>query len=127
MKPQAPSSFLRLTLRLLASALATQAADIPYTGAGTDDNWTTNNNWQGDTPPANSSTGAAFWNDDTHTLIDSGTEATCNGFMLGMYGSTNSAEMTGGTLRDAEKINHPFWGTGNILMNHFSSPCILCI
>ena len=89
---------LATTFNSLISALTCQAADVAYTGAGADDDWTTSDNWQGNTPPADSSTGAAFWNDGTHVIITPGADITCNGFMLGMYGSTNSAEMTGGNL-----------------------------
>lgn len=80
------------------AALTCYGADIAYTGSGADDNWTTTDNWQGGSIPADSSTGAAFWNDNTHVVIEPATDITCNGFMLGMYGSTNSAEMTGGSL-----------------------------
>jgi arylsulfatase A-like enzyme len=74
------------------------AADITYTDSGTDHLWSNTANWNGDTVPNDSLTGAAFDNDDTVVRITNGIDAVCKGFMLGMYGDTNSAEISGGTL-----------------------------
>ena len=85
-------------LILLAFTLPSLAADIPYTDSGNNHLWSNPGNWQGSTIPGDNSTGAANWNEGTQLEIPSGTNAICNGFMLGMYGSTNSAVVAGGTL-----------------------------
>ena len=91
------SAFLRAAL-VLASTLPSLAADIQYTDSGNDHLWSNPGNWQGSIAPNDSNTGAANWYDGTQLEIPSGTNAICNGFMLGMYGSTNSAVVAGGTL-----------------------------
>mgnify|MGYP007000207414 len=80
---------------LLAFTLPSLAADIPYTDSGNDHLWSNPGNWQGSTIPGDNSTGAANWNEGTQLEIPSGTNAICNGFMLGMYGSANSAVISG--------------------------------
>ena len=91
------SAFLRVAL-VLAPTLPSLASDIQYTDSGSDHLWTNPGNWQGGTVPGDNNTGAANWNEGTHLEIPSGTNAVCKGFMLGMYGSSNSAEVAGGTL-----------------------------
>ena len=73
-------------------------ADITYTDGGTDHLWSNTANWNGGAFPNDSLTGAAFNNEGTVVQITNGIDAVCKGFMLGMYGSTNSAEVSGGTL-----------------------------
>ena len=85
-------------LILLTFTLPSLAADIPYTDSGNNHLWSNPGNWQGSTIPGDNSTGAANWNEGTQLEIPSGTNAICNGFMLGMYGSANSAVISGGTL-----------------------------
>ena len=74
------------------------AADINFNDSGADHLWTNSANWIGGAIPNNSATGAAFNFNATTVEITSDTNASCKGFMLGMYGVTNSAEITGGTM-----------------------------
>jgi hypothetical protein len=83
---------------LLAYTLPSLDADILYTDSGSDHLWSNTDNWQGSNVPGDSSTGAANWNEGTQVEIPLGTNAVCNGFMIGMYGSSNSAVVAGGTL-----------------------------
>ena len=84
---------------VLGTAGSVLAADIQYTGAGADHLWSTPENWKDNSgPPTVSSDGAAFNRPDTKVLITDGITALCKGFMLGMYGATNEAEVSGGTL-----------------------------
>lgn len=73
-------------------------ADYSFTGAGVDSLWTNPANWEPNEVPDNDSTGAAFDNDQTHVILDAASSAICQGFMLGMYGATNSGQFHGGTL-----------------------------
>lgn len=85
-----------LLLGLVSSANAT---DLQYTDLGADHLWTNSANWKdGIGPPADSSTGAACKLDDTILQITDGMTALCKGFMLGMYGKNNDAEIYGGSL-----------------------------
>ncbi|MEC7287365.1 MAG: hypothetical protein VXU42_01585, partial [Verrucomicrobiota bacterium] len=97
-------------LILLASTLPSLVADIRYTDSGNDHLWSNTDNWQGSIAPNDSSTGAANWYDGTQLEIPSGTNAVCRGFMLGMYGSNNTAVIAGGTLAcnwlDIGRSNH---------------------
>lgn len=86
------------SVALLFTALTCQGADIVYTGEGSGDLWSTAANWNGGTFPNDSDTGAAFKTDGTNVLIQSGIDAVCKGFILGMYGDTNSATISGGSL-----------------------------
>ena len=81
---------------MLAFTLPSLATDIRYTDSGSDHLWTNPSNWQGGTVPDDKNTGAANWNEGTQLEIPSGTNAVCKGFMLGMYGSSNSAEVAMG-------------------------------
>jgi len=85
----------KTTLTFTLIPVATNV-DHVYDGAGSDDLWSNANNWQNDLAPNHSSNGAAFSKEGTHVLINS--VATCRGFMLGMYGKTNTAEINGGSL-----------------------------
>ena len=91
------SAFLGAAI-VLAFIQPSLTADIKYTDLGNDHLWSNPVNWQGDTVPGDNSTGAANWYDGTQVEIPSGTNAVCKGFMLGMYGSSNSAVVAGGTL-----------------------------
>ena len=73
-------------------------ADYSFTGAGGDSLWTNPANWESNIVPDNDTTGAAFDVDQTHVILDAATNAVCQGFMLGMYGATNTGEIHGGTL-----------------------------
>lgn len=75
-----------------------QAADISYTDAGADHLWSNSANWSGGVIPNDSSTGAAFKTQGTVVQITDGINAVSKGFMLGMYGVSNSAEISGGSL-----------------------------
>ena len=82
----------------ILSSIFLSAADEVFIGAGGDNLWTNPTNWQNSVVPNNSTTGAILWNDDLNLLIEDGINAVCHGFMLGAYGSTNSAQITGGSL-----------------------------
>ena len=43
-------------------------------------------------------TGAAFEGDGLLVIIENGHTVTCRGFMLGMYGTSNRAEVNGGIV-----------------------------
>ena len=77
---------LQLVKRLIYTLLLIQstiyAQDISYTGNGSDDSWDTSLNWNNGNIPNSIATGAAFYNNSTHVIIDSSTNATCRGFML---------------------------------------------
>jgi len=84
---------------VLGAAGGVHAADIQYTDAGADHLWTNAENWKNNSgPPTVSNDGAAFNQPDTKVLIADGMQAVCKGFMLGMYGASNEAEVSGGTL-----------------------------
>lgn len=90
---------LRLSIMFLMSlSWYAFAADISYTDGGTDHLWSNTANWNGGAFPNDSATGAAFNNEGTVVQITNGIDAVCKGFMLGMYGKTNAAEISGGTL-----------------------------
>jgi hypothetical protein len=75
------------------------AADIQYTDAGADHLWTNPENWKDAAgPPTTADDGAAFKQPDTIVHITEGMTAVCKGFMLGMYGVSNQAEISGGSL-----------------------------
>jgi len=75
------------------------AADIHYTDAGADHLWTNPENWRDAAgPPTAADSGAAFNQPDTTVHITEGMTAVCKGFMLGMYGKSNAAEVSGGSL-----------------------------
>ena len=90
--------FISTGFALLGSTLLGQGADIFYTGAGNNNRWDHSANWNGGTIPNDSRTGAAFNREGTQVVLDSSTSALCKGFMLGMYGKTNSATVKGGLL-----------------------------
>ncbi|MCH2036068.1 MAG: hypothetical protein MK120_03865 [Puniceicoccaceae bacterium] len=92
------SYFRRLLCALIATQAVLSAQDISYAGSGNDSNWNNSENWTSGNIPSSSTEGAAFDKDETHVQIDSSTNATCRGFMLGMYGVTNSATISGGSL-----------------------------
>ena len=85
-------------ISLLLLSWCSFAADISYTDDGADHLWSNTANWNGGAFPNDSLTGAACNNDGTVLQITNGIDAVCKGFMLGMYGDTNSAEISGGTL-----------------------------
>ena len=85
----------KTTLSTTVTPVATNI-DHVYDGAGSDNLWSNADNWTNDLVPNHSSNGAAFSKEGTHVLINS--VATCRGFMLGMYGKTNTAEINGGSL-----------------------------
>ena len=90
---------LRLSLMsLMLLSWCAFAADISYTDNGADHLWSNTANWNGGAFPNDSLTGAACNNEGTVLQITNGIDAVCKGFMLGMYGKTNSAEISGGTL-----------------------------
>jgi len=89
-----------LALGLVSNA---NAYDYKFTDGGADHLWTNPNNWDpvGDRPPGppnSSADGAGCDRDGTKLEITDGMTALCKGFMLGMYGATNEAEISGGTL-----------------------------
>ena len=84
------------TLLFIQSSLAAQ--DVSYTGNGSDDKWSTSSNWNNSSIPNSIAIGAAFINDATHVIIETGTTSVCRGFMLGMYGAANTAQISGGDL-----------------------------
>ena len=83
-------------LLFIQSSLAAQ--DVSYSGNGSDDKWSTPSNWNNSSIPTSNADGAAFINDATHVIIESGTTSICRGFMLGMYGAANTALISGGDL-----------------------------
>jgi|MEHZ01.6.fsa_nt_MEHZ011625278.1_3 hypothetical protein len=85
-------------LALVCSALTGHGADISYAGTGNNDRWDNSANWNGGTIPNDSATGAAFNQAGTQVILDASTSALSRGFMLGMYGATNSGTVEGGTL-----------------------------
>ena len=85
-------------ISLLLLSWCSFAADISYTDDGADHLWSNTANWNGGAFPNDSATGAACNNDGTVLQITNGIDAVCKGFMLGQYGKTNSAEISGGTL-----------------------------
>lgn len=89
---------IKSILVVLLSTYQLHSNDIEFTDAGADHLWTTAQNWLGGVAPADSTAGAELKNDFVELLIEDGINAACRGFMLGMYGSTNSALITGGTL-----------------------------
>ncbi len=92
-------TYLMAFALVLGAAGSAYAADIPYTDAGADHLWTNPENWQdNDGPPTASDIGAGFRLSDTKVLITDGMEAVCKGFMLGTYGASNEAEISGGSL-----------------------------
>ncbi|MBI9017072.1 MAG: sulfatase-like hydrolase/transferase [Phycisphaerae bacterium] len=90
---------LKLIIIVLLICLAANviAADVSYTGNGDDHLWTNAENWNGPIPD-DSSVGASFNKEGTEVEITNGVNAACKGFMLGMYGVTNSATISGGGL-----------------------------
>lgn len=92
------SFVLRLVVLMALLAGSVFAGDISYTDGGADHLWSNSDNWKDGTIPNDSLTGAAFNNDGTVVQITNGINAVCKGFMLGMYGDTNSAEISGGGL-----------------------------
>ena len=84
------------TLLFIQSSLAAQ--DVSYTANGSDDKWSTSSNWNNSSIPNSNADGAAFDNDATHVIIGTGTTSICRGFMLGMYGTANTAQISGGDL-----------------------------
>ena len=97
-----------------------QAGDIEYTDAGADHLWSNPENWKdAGGPPTVASDGAAFKNQDTKVVIADGVDAVCKGFMLGMYGVTSEAEISGGTLTcnwmDVGRVNQK-GGQGYLLV-----------
>ena len=110
-----------MTVLLALSAVYTaNAGDIQYTDAGADHLWTNPENWKdAGGPPMVASDGAAFKHQDSNVLITDGVEAVCKGFMLGMYGVSNAAEVSGGTLTcnwlDVGRANQK-GGQGTLLM-----------
>ena len=75
------------------------AADIHFTDAGADHLWTNPENWKDAAgPPTSPDDGAAFNRPETTVHITEGMTAVCKGFMLGMYGKSNQAEISGGSL-----------------------------
>jgi len=87
-----------ITIVLILLAVNAIAGDISYTDNGTDHLWNNTDNWNGGSVPDDSSTGASFNREGTEVEIASGVNAVCKGFMLGMYGVTNSAKISGGNL-----------------------------
>ena len=89
-----------MTVLLVLSVVCTvHAADIRFTDAGADHLWTNPDNWKDAAgPPLAATDGAKFDVDDTKVVITEGVEAECKGFMLGMYGKSNGAEISGGSL-----------------------------
>ena len=89
-----------LVLGLVSNA---NAADYKFSDGGADHLWTNPNNWdpvggRPPGPPNSSQDGAGCDRDGTKLEITDGMTALCKGFMLGMYGATNEAEISGGTL-----------------------------
>ena len=92
-------TYLMAFALVLGLAGSAYAADIPYTDAGADHLWTNPENWQDNGgPPTVANDGAGFRQADTKVLITDGVDAVCRGFMLGMYGPSNEAEVSGGSL-----------------------------
>lgn len=87
-----------VSLALIFSALTGFGADISYSGNGVNDGWDNAGNWNGGTIPNDSTSGAAFNQEGTHVILDATTSGLCRGFMVGMYGKTNTATIEGGTL-----------------------------
>jgi len=84
---------------VLGLGCVANAADIQFTDAGADHLWTNPENWQNAAgPPLTATDGAACKLPDTIVEITEGMNAVCKGFMLGMYGVTNGAEVSGGSL-----------------------------
>jgi hypothetical protein len=83
-----------LCLLVLVSSVCF-AADINYTDSGTEDHlWSNTANWNGGVFPNDSASGAACNAEGTLLQITNGIDAVCKGFVLGMYGKTNSAEIS---------------------------------
>lgn len=88
-----------LVTLLLVLGCTAHAADIRFTDAGADHLWTNPENWQDAAgPPLAATDGAKFDVDGTKVVIGEGVESVCKGFMLGMYGKSNEAEISGGSL-----------------------------
>lgn len=84
---------------LILAMAGNLAADIQYTDEGADHLWTTPENWKDAAgPPTTADDGAAFNRSGTTVQITEGMTAVCKGFMLGMYGVSNEAEISGGSL-----------------------------
>ena len=89
-----------LVLGMVSNA---NAYDYKFRDGGADHLWTNPDNWAdaGNLPPGppnSSSDGAGSDRDGTKLEITDGMTALCKGFMLGMYGAINEAEISGGTL-----------------------------
>ena len=112
--------YLMALALVLGAAGNAHAADIQFTDAGTDHLWTSPENWKNaGGPPTVSSDGAAFKLEGTKVQITDGMDAVCKGFMLGMYGVSNEAEVSGGTLTcnwlDVGRVNQK-GGQGYLLV-----------
>ena len=84
---------------VLVVAGAANAKDLQWVDAAADHLWTSADNWKdGDGPPTDMMTGAASKLDGTVIEIPDGIDAVCKGFMLGQYGVTNEALVSGGSL-----------------------------
>jgi len=114
------SAYLISVVLVLGMAGSANAVDIQYTDAGTDHLWTNSMNWKDAAGPPNvADDGAAFDQTDTMVQITHGMDAVCKGFMLGMYGAVNGAEMSGGSLTcewlDVGRVNQN-GGNGYLLV-----------
>ena len=90
---------LMAVLLALGWVCAANGADIQYTDAGADHLWTNPENWKDAAgPPLTATDGAACKLPGTIVQITEGMNAVCKGFMLGMYGVANGAEVSGGTM-----------------------------
>jgi len=90
---------LMAVLLALGWVCVANAADIQFTDAGADHLWTNPENWKDAAgPPLTATDGAACKLPDTIVEITEGMNAVCKGFMLGMSGVTNGAEVSGGSL-----------------------------
>jgi len=90
---------LMTVLLVLTLVCTANAADIRFTDAGADHLWTNPENWKDAAgPPLAATDGAKFDVDGTKVVIAEGVEAVCKGFMFGMYGKVNEAEISGGSL-----------------------------
>ena len=89
----ASSNFTELRTEIVGNLV-----DIEFTGIGLDDLWSNPENWMSQQIPDSYLTGAEFLNDGLKVIINQGIDAKCRGFMLGMYGATNTAEILGGSL-----------------------------
>ena len=92
-----------LALGLVSNANAVRYGDYKFRDEGADHLWTNPDNWWGkpewpDGPPNSIEDGAGCDRDGTKLEITDGMNALCRGFMLGMYGNINEAEISGGTL-----------------------------